>query len=63
MEVKHCCVDCGQVMAVHEHSSYQEIKDCLTGMRPMCDLCQRWPGFLLAQERERWQEGFNGTIR
>jgi hypothetical protein len=63
MEVKHCCVDCGQVMAVHEHSSYQEIKNCLTGMRPMCDLCQRWLGSLLAQERERWQEGVNGIIR
>ena len=22
------CADCGEVIAVHEHSSWQEIKDC-----------------------------------
>jgi hypothetical protein len=26
--VKHGCIDCGQVIVVHEHSSYQEIKGC-----------------------------------
>jgi len=34
VEVKHCRIDCGKVMAVHEHSSYQEVKDCLASMRP-----------------------------
>jgi hypothetical protein len=29
MEVKHCCADCGEVMAVHIHNSWREIKDCL----------------------------------
>ena len=57
MEVKHCCVDCGQVMAVHEHSSYQEIKDCLAGMRPLCDSCRSWPGCPLPSYGTRGQEG------
>jgi hypothetical protein len=34
MEVKHCCVDCGEVIAVHEHLSYAEMKLCLRGTRP-----------------------------
>jgi hypothetical protein len=24
MEIKHCCAKCGEVLAVHEHSSYQK---------------------------------------
>lgn len=44
MEVKHCCVGCGEVMEVHEHASYQEIKDCLTGMYALCAQCAGWPG-------------------
>jgi hypothetical protein len=43
MEVKHCCADCGEVMAVHEHSSWQEIKDCVAGTRALCDSCRQWP--------------------
>ncbi|MBV8453847.1 MAG: hypothetical protein JOZ29_16475 [Deltaproteobacteria bacterium] len=27
MQIKHCCTNCGEVMAVHEHSSWQEVKD------------------------------------
>jgi hypothetical protein len=37
MEVKHCCADCGEVIAVHEHSSWQQIKDCQAGMRAPID--------------------------
>jgi hypothetical protein len=44
MQIKHCCADCGEVMAVHEHSSYQEIKDCFAGMRALCTACRSWPG-------------------
>jgi hypothetical protein len=55
VEVKHCCVDCGQVIAVHEHSSYVEVKLCLRGMRPLCDECRRFPGCPLPQ-RTRGQE-------
>ena len=36
-EVKHCCADCGDVIEVHEHSSWQEIKDCQAGMRALCE--------------------------
>jgi hypothetical protein len=43
-EVKHCCVDCGAVIEVHEHSSWQEIKDCQAGMRALCRECASWPG-------------------
>jgi hypothetical protein len=56
MEVKHCCVDCGQVMAVHEHSSYQEVKDCLASMRPLCDECWSWPGCPLLKHETRGHE-------
>jgi hypothetical protein len=44
MQIKHCCADCGEVMAVHEHASYQEIKDCLAGMRALCAACRSWSG-------------------
>ena len=44
MQIKHCCADCGEVLAVHEHASYQEIKDCLAGTRPRCNACASWPG-------------------
>jgi hypothetical protein len=47
MEIKHCCADCGQVLAVHDHASYQEIKDCLAGMKPLCPECASWPGSTL----------------
>ena len=56
MEIKHCCADCGAVLAVHEHDSYQEVKDCLAGMRSLCDVCHSWPGCPLPPERERRQE-------
>jgi len=39
MEIKHCCADCGEVIAVHQHSSWQEIKDCQAGMRALCAAC------------------------
>jgi predicted RNA-binding Zn-ribbon protein involved in translation (DUF1610 family) len=44
VEVKHLCQSCGEVMAVHEHSSWQEIKDCRRGMWALCDACRSWPG-------------------
>jgi hypothetical protein len=44
MGIKHVCLDCGEVLAVHEHSSWQEVKDCQRGMRPLCDACASWPG-------------------
>jgi hypothetical protein len=44
MQIKHCCADCGEVLAVHEHLSWQEIKDCQAGMRALCDSCRSWPG-------------------
>ena len=44
MEIKHVCQSCGEVMAVHEHGSWQEVKDCLAGMRALCRECASWPG-------------------
>lgn len=44
MEVKHVCQDCGEVMAVHDHTSYQGVKNCLRGMRALCDECRRYIG-------------------
>ena len=44
MEIKHCCADCGEVIAVHEHANYLEVKTCLKGMRPLCPECASWPG-------------------
>src|SRR5689334_208484 len=32
VEIKHVCQLCGEIMAVHEHASYQEVKTCLAGM-------------------------------
>jgi len=56
MQIKHCCADCGEVLAVHEHNSYQEVKDCLASMRPLCDVCCHWPGCPLPPEREHGQQ-------
>ena len=44
MEIKHVCQPCGEVMAVHTHRSWQEVKACLRGMKPLCTECARWPG-------------------
>ncbi len=52
VEVKHCCVDCGQVIVMHEHSSYIEVKNCLAGMRALCDACASWPGSPSAEATE-----------
>jgi hypothetical protein len=56
MEIKHCCADCGEVIAVHEHNSWQEIKDCDAGRRALCDACRSWPGCPLLPEPMRGQE-------
>jgi hypothetical protein len=60
MQIKHCCADCGEVMAVHEHSSWQEVKDCRRGMRPLCDECRRFPRCPLPSEGMRGQEENRG---
>jgi hypothetical protein len=44
LEIKHACQSCGEVMAVHKHASYQEVKDCLAGMKPLCSSRASWPG-------------------
>jgi hypothetical protein len=44
VQIIHTCQSCNSVMAVHEHSSYQEIEDCLRGMKPLCAECNSWPG-------------------
>jgi hypothetical protein len=56
MQIKHVCQFCGEVMAVHEHSNYQQVKECLAGMRPLCDECRRFPGCPLPEDGKRGQE-------
>ena len=51
MQIKHVCQSCGEVMEVHEHSSYQEIKTCLRGLKPLCPECRRYFGCPLPEER------------
>jgi hypothetical protein len=54
MQIKHVCRSCGEVMAVHEHANYQEVKDCLRGMKPLC-----WvrAGQDVTLPPERWRAG------
>ncbi len=56
MEVKHCCADCGEVIVVHFHNSWQEIKDCLAGMRGLCAQCNSWPECPSAQQADAGTE-------
>jgi hypothetical protein len=56
MQIKHVCEACGEVMAVHFHKSWQEVKDCLAGMRPLCRECASWPGCPLPEDGKRGQE-------
>jgi hypothetical protein len=44
MEVRHVCESCGELLAVHEHANYQQVKDCRGTMRPLCNECASWPG-------------------
>src|SRR5215471_5212381 len=38
------------ILAVHQHASYQEVKTCLAGMKPPCRECASWPGCPLPPE-------------
>ena len=53
MKMMHCCGDCGEIMAVPEHSSWQEIKDCDRTQRALCDARRSWPGSPLPTEGTR----------
>jgi hypothetical protein len=59
MEIKHVCQSCGAVMAVHNHGSYQEMKDCLAGMNALCAECASYPGSPSARA-DAGQEIHNG---
>ena len=56
MHIKHVCASCGELMEIHGHSSWQEIKDCDRNRRALCDACRSWPGCPLPPERTRGQE-------
>ena len=56
MELKHVCCDCGAILAVHQHGSYQEVKTCLAGMKPLCQECASWPDSPLPSEEPRGQK-------
>jgi hypothetical protein len=62
MQITHTCQSCNAVLAVHNHSSYQEVKDCLRGMKPLCTECASWPGCPPPRTEPR-AGGVNGTIR
>src|SRR5262249_7490536 len=55
----------GEVMAVHEHRSYQEDKTCLRGIKALCSECASWPGspLPLPAEGTRGQKGEFRGIR
>ena len=55
MKIKHACQSCVDVMAVHDHDSYQEIKACLRGLKPLCESCASWLGSPLPSEGTRGQ--------
>ena len=55
MQIKHVCQSCGEVMEVHEHSNYQQIKDCNRERRALCDRCRSWPGCSLPEAGTREQ--------
>ena len=42
--VRYVCAACGELLAVHEHASYQEVKDCLAAIKPLCPTCASRPG-------------------
>jgi hypothetical protein len=43
MKVTHCCADCKEVMAVHEHSSWQESKTVfVTGVLHTMSAAAEW---------------------
>jgi hypothetical protein len=44
MEVRHVCESCGELLAVHHHANFQQVKDCRATMRPLCEACASWPG-------------------
>ena len=56
LQIKHVCQSCGEVIEVHEHANYQEVKDCLRGMKPLCRECDSWPGCPLPSAGTRGQE-------
>lgn len=50
MQIKRVCQSCGKVMAVDERLSWQEGKECLATMRPLCPRCKSWPECSSAQQ-------------
>jgi hypothetical protein len=56
MEVRHVCESCGELLAVHYHSSYAEVKACRRGMKPLCAQCASYPGCPLPSEGTRGPE-------
>jgi hypothetical protein len=63
MQIRHVCQSCGEVMAVHVHNAYQEVKNCLAGMKALCAQCDSWPGSPSARTDVGQEEGVDGTIR
>jgi hypothetical protein len=46
---------CGEVMAVQEHANYAQVKNCLAGVRALCNECASWPGCPLASKKTHGQ--------
>jgi hypothetical protein len=62
MQIKHTCRDCGEVMEVHEHNSWLEIKLCDRHRKALCIQCRSWPGSPLPSEEKRGQEGNHAQL-
>jgi hypothetical protein len=56
MEIKHCCTSCFTVIAVHQHASWEEIKECQAALGELCAECRSWPGCPLPVDGTRGQE-------
>jgi hypothetical protein len=41
MQITHCCTSFFQVIALHQHSSWEQIKGCQAAMGSLCPECAR----------------------
>jgi hypothetical protein len=43
MQINHVCQSCGELMEVHEHGSWLEVKACTRTVPALCPQCASWP--------------------
>jgi hypothetical protein len=57
MQIKDVCQSCGELMEVHEHTSWLEVKACTRTLPALCPACASWPGMPCAAEVQRLSAG------